>query len=136
VIIFNILVGKKYPGCIKYQWLTDADRRYDFSSSTNQKCDNRLQGWYRFGGGAGTRMYAGSCRSSYACNANYPGYMSGSHPSVNEGIVARTVYFYHPSYGTCGYLSRSIKVINCADLYYVYQINGVPNCNGRYCSTN
>ena len=134
--IFNILVGKKYPGCIKYQWLTDSDRRYDFSSSSSQKCDDNLQGWYRFGGGAGTRMVT-NChfQTYYACNAYYSGYMSGSHPSVNEGIVTRTVYFFYPN--SCGNYGRSIKVINCAGLYYVYQINnGVPGCSGRYCSTN
>ena len=134
LIIFNILVGKQYPGCLKYQWLTDSSRRYDYSSSSNLKCDSGLSGWYRFGGGAGTRMYT-SCRSSrYYCNTNYPGYMSGNHPSVNDGIVTRTVYFYYYYNGNCNYWSHSIRVINCAGLYYLYELNGTPSCNMRYCS--
>ena len=126
------LVGKTYPECIKYQWLLDHDRRYTYSSSTNRKCDNYLSGWYRFGGAAGTKMLT-SCYSRYRCNTDQPGYLSGSHPSVSDGKVSRTVYFHHYSYG-CTHYSRTIQVINCADLYYVYKLNGVPSCNARYCS--
>ena len=120
--------------CIEYKLLTDSDRYYGYYSSQGYtKCDSHLSGWYRFGAGAGTQMRT-SCQSHYYyCNAYYPGYMSGGHPSVNDGKVSRTVYFYDPSYG-CTYYSRTIKVINCAGLYYVYELNGTPTCDARYCS--
>ena len=137
---YNAIVeaGKKYRECTEYKWLTDADRHYAYRNSNSyRKCDNYLSGWYRFGGAAGTRMYK-SCRSSYYyCRTDYPGYMSGGHPSVNDGKVYRIVYFYHSSYGCTPSTSsyrRTIQVINCANLYYVYYLNGVPSCNLRYCS--
>jgi hypothetical protein len=112
-------------------WLMDSDRRYDYYNSDYEKCDNHLNGWYRFGGGAGNQMSTGYNGHGY-CNTDYPGYLSGSHPGANDGIVTRTVCFYTGI--SCGY-STSIKVINCAGLYYVYYLNGVPTCNERYCST-
>ena len=137
LIILNFLAGKKYRECTEYKWLTDADRHYAYSNYHYEKCDNYLSGWYRFGGAAGTQMRASCVSSSGYCHANYPGYLYGGHPSVNDGKVSRTVYFYHSSYGCTTSRSsyrRTIEVINCADLYYVYKLNGVPSCNERYCS--
>ena len=136
LIIYHVgLVGKKYPGCIQYQWLMEYNRHYNYHSSTNRKCDQYLSGWYRFGGPAGTQMYA-SCRSSrYYCNSDYPGYLNGNHPGPNDGIVSRQVCFYYYGYNNCCYWSKSIKVINCGGLYYVYELNGTPGCTMRYCST-
>ena len=130
LIIFNVLAGKKYRECTEYMWLTDADRRYAYYNSNQPKCDNYLSGWYRFGGAAGTRMST-SCQSHYRCQATYPGYLYGGHPSVNDGKVSRTVYFYN---NNCYSYSHTIQVINCANLYYVYELNGVYTCDSRYCS--
>ena len=132
------LSSLEISGCRQYTWLNESNRRYNYYSSSNRKCDSNLVGWYRFGGNAGTQMYT-SCRSStYYCNTDYPGYLSGGHPDFGDGIVSRTVYFYRyyygHSYNDCQYYSRSIKVINC-DGYYVYKLNGTPRCNARYCST-
>ena len=131
-IFFNVLAAKKHPECIQYQWLTDSNRHYAEYNSADTKCDGYLNGWYRFGGGAGTKMYT-SCRSQYYCSTNHPGYLNGNHPGPNDGIVSRTVCFRYSS--SCCYYTTSIKVINCGGLYYVYKLNGVPSCNGRYCST-
>ena len=131
---YNAIVeaGKKYRECTEYKWLTGRDRHYARSTSSSyHRCDYHLSGWYRFGGAAGTQMYTG-CRSSYYyCGTDCPGYLSGGHPSVNDGKVSRTVYFYC---GSCRSYSHTIKVINCANLYYVYELNRTPTCNLGYCS--
>ena len=119
--------------CIEYKWLTGSTRHNTYYNANGyRRCDNHLSGWYRFGGGAGTQMYT-SCRSSYYyCGTDYPGYLSGGHPSVNDGKVSRTVYF--TSNSNCYSFSHTIQVINCANLYYVYELNGTPTCDLGYCS--
>ena len=131
MIFFNFVAGKKYPECFQYQWLTDPSRYRGSYKTHFHPCDSHLSGWYRFGGGAGTQMTT-SCMSVDYCDTDYGGYLTGSHPSVSEGIVTRTVCF------RCGCTySQSIKVINCEGLYYVYELNGTPSnaCGLRYCST-
>ena len=41
--------------CRKYKNLTDGERKYDYKT-VNYKCDDPLNGWYRFQGAAGTKM--------------------------------------------------------------------------------
>ncbi len=95
-------------------------------------CDNGLSGWYRFEGAAGTRMLE-SCPSQNSCGTHAPGWMSGGHPSVNEGQVTRTVHFNWSN--SCSHWSTSVQVSNCGD-YYVYELNGTPVCSLRYCGTD
>ena len=77
--------------CIENKLLTGYDRYYGYYSSKGYtKCDSHLSGWYRFGGGAGTQMRTSCQGQPYYCNAYYPRYMSGGHPSVNDGRVSRT----------------------------------------------
>lgn len=128
----NLLVGKRYPQCIRYQRLSDATRRVYNRYTSNAKCDNHLSGWYRFEGAAGTKMHESCTHDHYYCGTTYPGYLSNGHPSPDDGMVSRTVCFY---VGSCCGWSRSVNVINCAGLYYVYELNGTPSCNSRYCST-
>ena len=129
----NILVAKKYPECIQYQWLSDSRRRYYNYYASNIKCDSHLSGWYRFGGAAGTKMYESCTYSHYYCGTTYPGYLTNGHPGPNDGKVSRTVCFYD-SHSCCAW-TKTINVINCAGLYYVYELNGVPGCDLGYCST-
>ena len=96
------------------------------------KCDSHLSEWYRFEGAAGIKMHE-SCTNNYnSCGTIAPRYLNGAHPSQDDGIVSRTVCFYA---GRCCSYSRSVNVINCAGLYYVYELNGTPSCPSQYCST-
>ena len=78
-------------------------------------------------------MYTGCPSDRYYCGTYGPGYLQGGHPGPNEGKVSRTVCFASSSGCSCSW-TNSINVINCAGLYYVYELNGVPGCDMRYCS--
>jgi len=74
---------------------------------------------------------ATSCVFVYGqCGTAYPGWFSGSHPSVADGVVHATVCFdwhYH-----CCLWSESIRVRNCGG-FYVYELGPPSTCNTRYC---
>ena len=94
--------------------------------------------WYRFSGAAGNQM-AESCVDMYRCGTYYPGWLNGSHPTVNEGAVQRRVCFGDYSRDCCfgGYsrdcclLSVYIRVRNCGG-FFVYQLKPLL-CGFRYC---
>ncbi|KAL9961808.1 hypothetical protein ACROYT_G030830 [Oculina patagonica] len=54
--------------CRGYQNLTSADRKNTYVSQQPYLCDDRLNGWYRFQGDAGTQM-ATTCPPEYRCGA-------------------------------------------------------------------
>ena len=116
-------------GCKNYTVLSEADR-VQGNTVMNSLCDNKLTtGWYRFQGAAGDRM-PDKCVLSYRCGTEQPGWLSGAHPTVDEGVVIRRVC-YHGRYSCC-YWSNTINVKNCSS-YYVYELQKPPICNARYC---
>ena len=75
---------------------------------------------------------AESCVDSLRCGTFTPGWLNGSHPTVNEGVVQRRVCFgYH---GHCCIYSTYIRVRNCGG-FYVYQLKPliITPCYLRYC---
>ena len=115
----------QFDACKYYQTLAE---------SPSAGCDNGLDSWYRFTGNAGTRM-VDSCpnlNSHYPrCKANWQGWLTSSHPAVNDGEVNKTVCFSSQGSCSCNYY-KEIKVINCG-YFYVYYLDGVPRCNATYC---
>merc|ERR1712037_698811 len=85
--------------------------------------------WYRFTGGAGSRL-AETRPGSKHCGTACAGYLFDGHPSVPEGIVSRTVYFECSS--NAKYDPVSIEVLNCGD-YYVYHLPDTPDCYEGFC---
>ncbi|CAB3999853.1 Hypothetical predicted protein [Paramuricea clavata] len=77
--------------CFVYTWLNESSRNEKYSVSESN-CDDRLSGWYRFGGGAGIKM-ASSCVPARRCGANFPGWTNGAHPTVADGKVTRNVCY-------------------------------------------
>ena len=75
---------------------------------------------------------AESCVDNNRCGTYYPGWLSGSHPTVNEGAVQRRVCFSYYVYGDCCSLSTYIRVRNCG-AFFVYQLKPLTVCNSRYC---
>ena len=113
-----------------YKNLTDAERKYDYVTK-DAKCDNTLNGWYRFQGAAGTKMVT-TCPPIDRCDAVFPIWLSGGHPSVAEGTVKRNVCI---NKFACCYKSFAIKLKNCGS-YYIYQLLHPWECPARYCSTD
>ena len=122
------------PECQNYATLTESNRHVNFNDGNGgvEICDSGLNGWHRFTGGAGTRMPT-SCPSKFSCGTDAPGWMQGSHPSVNDGAVSRTVCYHWDS--SCCKWSNTIQVRNCGD-FYVFKLNGTPACHLRYCGAN
>merc|ERR1711990_573236 len=85
--------------------------------------------WYRFAGGAGSRL-AETRPGTKHCGTACAGYLFDGHPSEAEGIVSRTVYFECSS--NAKYDPVSIEVLNCGD-YYVYHLPDTPNCYEGFC---
>ncbi|CAH3142153.1 unnamed protein product [Porites lobata] len=120
--------------CSNYRFLDEINRAITYSNISSWPCDtNLLAGWYRFSGGAGSQM-ADFCVSDLFrkyCSTDAPGWLSGGHPSVAEGVVRRKVCFPGAIRGCCGYVSN-ISVRNCGS-FFVYKLLPPPHCYLRYC---
>jgi len=115
-----------------YQNLSDAERKHDYETQEGDgKCDETLNGWYRFRGAAGTKMLT-TCPPLHRCDAAYPIWLSGGHPTVAEGKVTRNVCINKLP---CCKESFSIHVKNCSS-YYIYKLGKPTGCPARYCSTD
>ncbi|XP_072894508.1 uncharacterized protein [Hemitrygon akajei] len=86
--------------------------------------------WYRFNSSGG-RMISETVFPEARCSGVIPGWLNGSHPSVEEGEVTRTVCFTWRDF-TC-YWRREIKVKNCCR-YFVYQLKPAPCSSAVYCT--
>ena len=117
-------------GCTNYTVLSEAERAQGYARPPYNKEDLILEtGWYRFEGAAGDRM-PDKCVLVYRCGTRFPGWLDGSHPTVAEGVVTRTVCYSYPI-DCCKYIAI-IKVKNCSS-YYVYELPRTPNQYPRYC---
>ncbi|KAL9973653.1 hypothetical protein ACROYT_G020134 [Oculina patagonica] len=115
--------------CSNYKFLGGANRARTYQTTGSLQSDTTLSGWYRFGGQAGNKI-AASCVNPQHCGTNEPGWLSGTHPSVADGIVKRKVCF-HWRENCCG-RSTYIDVRNCGE-FYVYKLKPPPARNLRYC---
>ncbi|XP_068747696.1 uncharacterized protein [Montipora capricornis] len=121
------------PECLRHTTIDDQTRYYaTYFSASGYKCDHRLtEGWYRFLFFASMATGYGSGSTRY-CDTSYRGWLTGSHPTVSDGIVNRKVCFAHTSSSRCPY-STYIKVRNCGK-FYVYKLKPTPRCSLRYCT--
>ena len=96
-------------------------------------CDYQLsEGWYRFVGAAGTKMPTTRV-PAYRCSIDWPGWLDGAHPTVEDGEVFRKVCFSDRSTG-CRY-TKDIFVKNCGS-YFIYKLIKPHSCPLRYCSAD
>ena len=121
--------------CLTYTFLNESNRARTFYSSSFEKCDSSLDGWYRFGGSAGNQM-ADSCIPRSHCGTDMPGWLNGSHPTEADGAVNRSVCFSAacPRPDGCCYNSANTTVRNCGG-FFVYKLKRPPSCKNkaRYC---
>ncbi|CAH3164831.1 unnamed protein product [Pocillopora meandrina] len=80
--------------CYHYKNLSDANRKMSYvTPADSSSCDSPLsEGWYRFVGAAGTKMPTKRV-PAYRCGTDWSGWLDGSHPTVEDGKVQRTVCF-------------------------------------------
>jgi len=131
ILLFFYISG---AGCDSYSTNTDLDRSvYNRSLSGFQKCDRTMvEGWYRFNSTAGTRI-PDYCVNRYMCNTHASGWLNGTHPTVREGAVNRTVCFHWKS--DCCRWSTAIMVRNCGP-FFTYRLVPPGTCYLRYCVTD
>ena len=95
-------------------------------------CDwlDLVPGWHRFQGAAGNRM-ADKCVPENRCGSSMPGWLNGTHPAIDEGVVTREVRF-SSSYHCCD-RSQNVRVKNCG-AYFLYELQKpYIRCLGSYC---
>lgn len=120
--------------CHNYKTLSEADRAQGNVLQDNKRCDqlDLTPGWYRFQGAAGDRI-ADKCVDTNRCGTYAPGWLSGAHPTVAEGVVTRKVCYHADHWwDDCCFWSNDIQVKNCSD-FYVYELQKPPYCDLRYC---
>ena len=122
------------PECLGYVELKEADRASSFNDGPGKitKCDKNIDPakWHRFTAPAGV-VIPNVAPTQYSCGTDSPGYMLGTYPSVDDGIVPRTVCF--PWFQELCSWSTDISVRNCGE-YLVFQLPPPPACALRYCA--
>ena len=122
--------GTLIPECFNYKVIDDDSRRLGFKF-TDYGCDRDLaERWYRFANGR--RMW-NQCAPQFSCNADNPGWLVSTHPTVWEGRVTRQVCFGKKWSTTCCSHHTYITVRNCGS-FYVYGLKPSPACSLRYCT--
>ena len=69
---------------------------------------------------------------AYRCGTDWPGWLDGAHPAVEDGEVNRKVCFTDRSYNCKATTTTSVK--NCGS-YFIYKLPQMF-CNSRYCGTD
>ena len=129
IFVYNFLA---VIACHDYTLLNEAHRAVTCIAN-KQKCDKPMEPkWYRFSGDAGTKMVETCPTKLFVCSTDIPGWLNGTHPSMNEGEVERTTCWSYLS--NCCSFVKTIKVRNCGD-FFVYHLGSVPACYGVYCGT-
>ncbi|XP_057605687.1 pancreatic secretory granule membrane major glycoprotein GP2 isoform X1 [Hippopotamus amphibius kiboko] len=72
------------------------------------------------------------CVPVFRCQAAAPMWLNGTHPTLEEGIVNRTACAHWSS--NCCLWKTEVLVKACPGQYYVYRLEGTPQCNLRYCT--
>ena len=128
----NLLFPLQGDCCHQYRVLSEADRAQGNGKQPHNGSDNKLNpGWYRFQGDAGDRM-PDKCVLRFRCGTKHPGWLNGTHPTIVDGVVTRTVCFSEKA--NCCLWHNTIEVKNCSS-FYVYKLQKPPknDLRLRYC---
>ena len=132
--------------CTNYKELTSSKRRLDAPiSSSNAKCDKsgessiqedwQGEGFYRIGGGAGTKLGENNCSTSDykygSCGTHLGFHLMGGHPATPGQTVDRKANYYCT--GGAHNDEVTIQVTNCGT-YFVYNLKELRRCQLGYCT--
>lgn len=127
-----------------YNKLTDSTRLHNVYKASGGHRDNNDSpkspdwqgpGWYRVVSPAGSQISEHVRDPEHKdkhgdCNTHHGGWMLGGHPSIEEGIVTRTVCLRWD----CNGLDKiQIRVVNC-NQYYLYELKSTQSGGRRYCT--
>ncbi|XP_067882222.1 uncharacterized protein [Heterodontus francisci] len=119
--------------CVNHTVLDQPWRSIDCTGtecSGQVKCDDNLaQGWYRFKSSGGWKIPE-TAVPDFHCSTHVTGWLQGSHPSVEQGEVTRTVCLYWR--GNPCHKVHEIKIKNCSS-YFVYDLKSSFYC-AAYCT--
>ncbi|XP_036413131.1 uncharacterized protein LOC118797939 [Colossoma macropomum] len=123
-----------YDPCNNYTSLDQPWRATNETGGSNCDGNNIWAGWYRLlYNGMSVRM-ADSCVIRSRCGADFTLWLNGSHPQIENGIVARGVCGMSGS-DCCYYRSIPIRVKACPGNYYVYEfVRPTVFCYVAYCA--
>ncbi|KAI2646304.1 Uromodulin [Labeo rohita] len=119
--------------CYNYTVLDNPWRSTNYGSGS--KCDVSVtwSGWYRHFINNVSAQIPDTCVANGRCGTNYPLWIRGGHPTVQDGVVTRDVCAHGGSY-CCGIGSFPIKVKACSGNYYVYELVTPTQCTSAYCA--
>ena len=118
------------PECSHYSVLNETDRYQSYGRGS--KSDQALaRGWYRFKSSSYSRM-TDTCIDHHRCTTDITGWLNGALPSLEDGIVVREACF-HGFYNCCHRIVQ-IRVRECAEGFYVYDLVPSPQGKYRYCA--
>ncbi|XP_031553778.1 uncharacterized protein LOC116290808 [Actinia tenebrosa] len=126
--IKKLIVKAKAPLqlCHDHLIITDVSRAVNhiFQSSQvkSDVSDIDLSKWYRIQSPAGNQLPT-TCVPQNRCGTQAPGWLNGTLPSVQDGIVKKTVCFHFN--GDCCYQNATVHIRKCFG-FYVYKFSAVP----------
>lgn len=128
-------VASDMDPCSAYISLNEPWRNSEYhvnqSSNSAPLCDSHVSGeWYRFTGMAGDAMPT-FCISENYCGTHAPIWLHGSHPQVQDGVVAMSVCASFN--GDCCHWNASVEVKACLGGYFVYKLPKPSVCFHVYC---
>ena len=118
------------PECRNFSVLSDPGRYY----CKGRNSDIFLKkGWYRFQSRLYTRMLD-SCKAGRGYWRFWKGWLNGTLPLIENGIVEREVCFKTRNW--CCYERLQIRVRKCAEEFYVYELSPAPyrGRSSSYCA--
>ncbi|XP_055492300.1 oncoprotein-induced transcript 3 protein-like isoform X2 [Leucoraja erinacea] len=117
---------------------TVLDQPWRSTDCTDTECSNGQWqndekhgvGWYRFKSSGGWKIPE-TVVPTHHCSGTSPGWLNGSHPSVGDGEVNRTVCFTWDG-NNCN-RQQEIKVKHCGG-FFVYRLEPTLCCDNVYCT--
>ncbi|XP_048026593.1 uromodulin-like isoform X2 [Megalobrama amblycephala] len=128
LLLINEPTTSSSDPCYDYKSLDESWR--DIRQSQYSGYDDTLvewSGWYRLYLNGESAQMSEWCVSEVACGGETGLYLSGSHPTLEDGVVTREVLGIYSSWWgrysvDCGtYRSKSIQVKACQGDYFVYE---------------